>query len=224
MLKQTIKAVIKRTLFGAIDDRIQNFQDDINRNCQNVNEYIEWLELGKPAPPPNIIKQITVKIFANKYRPKIFIETGTYLGDMVYAVKSVFDKIYSIELGDNLYERARIKFSKYNHISILHGDSAVVLPEILHHIDEPCLFWLDAHYSAGNTAKGELVTPIFQELDHIFNHPAKVHVILIDDARDFDGNNDYPTIQDLRKFVLSRKPEYEFDVENDIIRLYKSKN
>lgn len=216
MLKQAIKTAIKRALFGDIDDVIQD--------CQHIKEYIEWVELGKPFPPPHLIKQMTVKEYAKKYRLNIFIETGTYLGDMVYAVRSVFGKIYSIELGEELYKRAKRRFSKYNHISILHGDSAEVLPEILDNIKEPCLFWLDGHYSAGITAKGELATPILQELDHILSHPVKDHVILIDDARDFIGKNDYPTIQELRTLVLSQKLGYGFEVRNDIIRIHKTKD
>lgn len=224
MLKQTIKAVIKRTfikpirriLFGDVDDMIQD--------CQHIKEYIEWLELGKPIPSPHIIKQMTVKEYANKYGPKIFIESGTYLGEMVCSVRSAFDKICSIELDDKLYEKARTRFSKYNNISILHGDSAKVLPKILNHIKEPCLFWLDGHWSGGNTAKGETETPILQELNHILTHTVKDHIILIDDARDFTGKEGYPTLQELRSLILSQNPNYRFEVKNDIIRIHKNKD
>ena len=221
MFKQTIKAIIKRNFIEPIRRALFGDVDDMVRDYQNIRKYIEWLESGKPIPSPHIIKEVTVKEYANKYRLKIFVETGTYLGEMVYAVRSLFDKIYSIELGDKLCERVKTKFSKYNHISILHGDSAEVLPEILHHIKEPCLFWLDAHYSEGITAKGKLITPILQELDHIFNHPVKDHVILIDDEKDFTGKGGYPTIQQLRSLVLSQGSDYEFEVKGDIIRIHK---
>ena len=225
MLKQTIKAVIKRTFIEPIKRTLFGDIDDVIQDCQNIKEYIEWLELGKPVPPPHLVKQMTVKEYANTYRVNIFIESGTYRGDMVYAVRSVFDKIYSVELDVKLYKRAKRKFLKYDHISILHGDSAKVLPYILNSIEEPCLFWLDGHYSGGISAKGELETPILQELNHIFNHPVKDHVILIDDARHFIGKNGYPTTQELRSLVLSQKRDYWFEVKNDIIRIYQdSKN
>jgi len=76
-----------------------------------------------------------------------------------------------VELSTELYERAKRKFSRYKHISIFKGDSSKVLPEILSQIEEPCLFWLDGHYSKGITATGEKETPILEELKHIFNHP-----------------------------------------------------
>jgi len=184
-------------------------------------EYRKWTLSGKPIPPPHMVKQIIVKAYAAQFGIDIFVETGTYLGEMVGAVKYNFKRIYSIELSHELYENARKKFFKYKHISILNGDSAEVLPEILIYVEEPCLFWLDGHYSGGNTAKGEKETPIMEELKQICAHPVKNHLILIDDAREFTGQNDYPTIESLRTFVGARLPGYGFDVKDDIIRIYK---
>jgi hypothetical protein len=222
MLKEEIRGLIKRNFIDPIGRALLGDVEDIIRVRQNLNEYIEWVECGKPVPPPDIIKQITVKTYANKYGSKTFVETGTYLGDMVFAVRGIFNRIYSVELGDKLYENAKARFSKHGHISILHGNSAELLPEILRQIKEPCLFWLDAHYSAGITAKGGILTPILQEIKHIFGHPIKDHIILIDDAADFNGENDYPTVEELRKLVLENKPNYEFGVKNNIIRIHRS--
>jgi hypothetical protein len=80
------------------------------------------------------------------------------------------------------------------------------------------LFWLDGHYSGGVTGIGSLETPIIKELQTIFNHPlSKKHVILIDDARLFNGTRDYPKIEELQVFVKTQKENLEFYVENDII-------
>jgi hypothetical protein len=198
-----------------------NFLYRIIKNIRYKKKYRKWTLSGKPIPPPHMLKQITVKTYAVQFGIDIFVETGTYLGEMVGAVKYSFKRIYSIELSHELYENAREKFSKHKHISIVNGDSAEVLPEILMHVKEPCLFWLDGHYSGGNTAKGEKETPIMEELKRICDHPVKNHVILIDDAREFTGENDYPTIESLRNFVGARLPYYEFDVKDDIIRIYK---
>lgn len=184
-------------------------------------EYRKWTLSGKPIPPPHMVKQIIVKAYAAQFGINIFVETGTYLGEMVGAVKYNFKRIYSIELSHELYENARKKFSKHKHISIVNGDSAEVLPEILKYVKEPCLFWLDGHYSGGNTAKGKKETPIMEELKQICAHPVKNHLILIDDAREFTGQNDYPTIESLWTFIGARLPGYEFDVQDDIIRIYK---
>ncbi len=165
-------------------------------------------------------KQTIIKQYQKFYSLSIFIETGTYKGDMVQAMKNNFKKIYSIELGEDLYKKAKEKFKKEKHIIILNGDSGKLLPEILNNIKEPCLFWLDAHYSKGCTVKGELDTPIRQELKSIFNHSIKNHVILIDDARCFTGENDYPTIEELKEFTKNNSNYNKFEIKNDIIRIY----
>jgi hypothetical protein len=95
---------------------------------------------------------------------------------------------------------------------------------ILSSINEPILFWLDGHYSGGETAKGEANTPILKELEFILRHPIKNHVILIDDARCFIGENDYPTLRELAVFVSGINNELNFTVENDIIRITPEKN
>jgi hypothetical protein len=78
---------------------------------------------------------------------------------------------------------------------------------------------LDGHYSAGNTALGDRETPVSAEVAAILNHPVKGHVVLIDDARNFDGTHDYPTLTALRDYVHRVLPNADFSVENDIIRI-----
>jgi hypothetical protein len=60
-----------------------------------------------------------------------------------------------------------------------------------------------------------------RELQLIFDRAHWEQVILIDDARVFVGQNDYPTLEQLRTFVLKRHPDWAFEVENDIIRIHK---
>lgn len=209
MIKILIKT-LKQILFTKIYIKILN-----------LRELRKWFKMGMHPPPPPTLKQKIVKIYANKFLINIFIETGTYLGEMVNATRKIFKKIYSIELDDELYKNAKKKFSKYNHISIIQGDSSKILPTILSKIKQPCLFWLDAHYSGGITAKGEFETPIMQELNYILNSSKYNHVILIDDARLFIGKKDYPTLKELKKLISKKRPNYYFIVKKDIIRIHK---
>ena len=158
-------------------------------------------------------------MYANKFSINIFIETGTYLGKTVEAVKNKFKEIYSIELNKELYLKAKQKFIKYKHINIILGDSSIKLPKILSNIDSPCLFWLDAHYSGKNTSKTDLQTPIIRELLSILNHPNKNHVILIDDAHEFTGKNDYPTIPELKE-IVNQYEEKVLIIKENIIRIH----
>jgi hypothetical protein len=183
----------------------------------------EWKKKGKPVPPPHIVKQKTVKEYGKKFSIKILIETGTLYGQMVLAVKNNFEKIISIELDKKLYRKAKINTMRHENISVIHGDSSRELSKVLKKIHEPCLFWLDAHYSKGETAKGDKETPILEELQDILNHPVSNHVILIDDARCFIGRNDYPSINQLKKLLRAKHPYWILEVKDDIIRIHNSK-
>lgn len=165
-------------------------------------------------------KQDVLLFLKKKFSIDLLIETGTYLGDMVSAMKDHFKQIYSIELGEDLYNNAVNRFRNNKNITILNGDSGNLLPELLSKINEPCLFWLDAHYSVGVTAKGDMETPIIKELDIILSHEIKKHVIAIDDASSFLGENGYPTIETLKKEVLSKNSSYQIEIIDNIIEIY----
>jgi hypothetical protein len=183
----------------------------------NQWQVLRWNFGGKTIP--DVVKEQTVKEYAERFQLHTFIETGTYLGKMVNAVKDVFEQVYSIELSNELYQYTERRFAKNYNIGILHGDSGEVLENLLPHIHKPCLFWLDGHYSGGETARGDLITPIQKELHWIFNHSLS-DVILIDDARLFTGENDYPTIAKLQ--IASKLVGYNsFEVKDDIIRVWR---
>jgi len=150
------------------------------------------------------------------------IETGTYSGQMVEAMRQHFSRVVSIELGEEWYRRAAKRFAACPTVEIVHGDSAMMLPGILAGLHEPALFWLDGHYSGGTTARGEIDTPIVRELEHILGHSVKGHVVLIDDARDFTGSGDYPTVDAVERTVRHAWPRASFGVAEDIIRIVQS--
>ena len=177
-------------------------------------QYNAWLKKGKPLPPPHLVKQNLLKSYKDKHKLNILIETGTYLGDMVYAQRNNFNSIYSIEIQSFLYEAAKRRFKNFKHINILKGDSGKVLNEIMPKINEPALIWLDGHYSGGITGKSDINCPIYSELGAIFSTPND-NVILIDDANCFDGTNDYPTYENLEKFL--KKYNYKTAIYNNAI-------
>jgi len=191
--------------------------DQVIHQYRLNREFRNWLEAGRPIPPPDFVKQRTIRACAKQFRLHVFIETGTYLGDMIAAIQDVFDEVYSIELGQQLYEAARRRFTDRPDVAIIHGDSADLLPMVLRRVGRPCLFWLDAHWSGGTTVKGRTNTPIEHELRHILAHPIKGHVILIDDAHCFTGRDDYPTMQELRDLIGSTSVYSNFRVVNNII-------
>lgn len=156
--------------------------------------------------------------FKKRFNRHIFIETGTHKGNMTAAVKNHFQKLYTIELSDELYQDAQKRFAKDGHIELINGDSGIELPKILSRLDEPAQFWLDAHGSQGETVSGNLITPIEIELEAIFNHKIRNHIIMINDARDFTGQNGYPTSEVVER--MAYRNGYSFEMKDDNIRLY----
>jgi len=185
--------------------------------ARDVRAIYRWKKAGKPFPPPHAIKRKVVKEYGKGLNT--LIETGTYLGDMVEAMRKDFEKVYSIELSRELFLKAQKRFDNSPNVTILQGDSGEILETIVRDLKAPALFWLDGHYSAGFTAKGNKETPIVEELKTIADSKLP-HVVLIDDARCFTGEQDYPTMEELEK--LSASLGFTgFAVENDIIRLQK---
>jgi hypothetical protein len=181
-----------------------------------------WEKNGFPVPPPFGYKRGLLRDYAIRFGLETMIETGTYMGHMCLAQQSIFSKIVTIELDPRLHALAKKRFARAPHIECLHGDSSEWMPVVLRRLEKPCLFWLDAHYSAGATAKGQVETPISAELDAILNHAIRNHVVLIDDARDFNGTHDYPHLDRLKATVTGLRPDLTFAVERDIIRITPS--
>jgi len=182
-------------------------------------QVVQWQRQDPDGPPPHIVKETLLKEYADRFHLVRFVETGTLTGAMVSAMRRVMKEIWSIELDHDLYENAERKFHRFENIHILEGDSAQVLGKLLGSTQEPCLFWLDAHYSGGITACGEQETPVISELKHIIRRNVLGDVILIDDARCFTGHNDYPSIAELESFVRANRPEWELVIASDVIRL-----
>lgn len=74
----------------------------------------------------------------------------------------------------------------------------------------PALIWLDAHYSAGDTASDGpgLECPVREELAAIKASGQTYHTIAIDDMRDFLGGV-YPSHDELRELLLDINPAYK---------------
>jgi len=186
---------------------------------RRLPEITRWIHAGCTgiAPPP--VKRLVLAAYRKRYGLTRFIETGTHLGDtLAYIAQQNNVHATSIELNDAYYQAAKQRFVSYPNVTILQGDSGKLLPEQVRQLHAPALFWLDGHYSGDNTGKGELDTPVSAELEAIMDSPVKGHVVLIDDARCFDGTQDYPHL-DLLLETVRQKNTYLIEVSTDIIRL-----
>ncbi len=172
---------------------------------------------GQTIPPPHVVKARIVNEYARRYHLDTLVETGTYLGEMVWKTRRHFRRIYSVEVDDALAIRAAAEFRRCRNVTILQGDSAEVLPGILAQLDQSALFWLDAHFAPGLAARGVRGTMLGDELRAIGRSGMRGHVILIDDARHL-GSGGFPSLEEVREAVHGIDPNYVVSVAEDIVR------
>ena len=178
---------------------------------------MRWRLSGRPVPPPHVVKQQLVLRYRRTRGLRTLVETGTFTGEMVSAMRPYFDRIVSIELSPLYHQEAQRRFAGAAGIELLLGDSAALLPRVLDTVHEPALFWLDGHFTGAASARGETDTPIVAELDALLHHPVPGHAVLIDDARMFIGRDGYPTLDELNAQILAVRPHATLRVEGDII-------
>jgi hypothetical protein len=114
--------------------------------------------------------------------PEVFVETGTYLGNTTAMAARYFREVHTIELQDDLYKRAQERFRGTPNVNCHLGNSSEVLRDLATFIDEPALFFLDAHWSGGVTAHGKVEVPLLEELE-ILRRRNHDDFIIVDDAR-----------------------------------------
>ena len=176
------------------------------------------------------LKQNIFKDYPNRY----WVETGTYEGDAVQkALDAGFEHCYSIELSDKYYQHAKDRFKDNPRVTIIHGDSALILYDVIKDLKGGITFWLDGHYSKGDTAIGEYCSPIIPELFQIKEHGSK-NTIIIDDMRNWRksgrcncslypcgkiyGFNEYDIIAELFRININYNIEFiDGYTENDIL-------
>ncbi len=180
-------------------------------------DYWYWKLRGEPVRSPHLLKQRTVREYAQRYGLEVLVETGTYYGEMVAAMKNRFTSIYSVEYEHNLALRATKKFARYPHIRILEGDSQQVVPKLLKNLDQPALFWLDAGYYGWAGLQGDKQR-LTSEMEAILHHKTK-HIVLMDDARGLNGENGAPTVPELKKRIEAEYPGRSVEVRYDILRV-----
>lgn len=219
--------ILRKTLLKYLPEQVSDLfrQNEIKKEYEawhvlEAKLKSEWEKDENCVPVPHFVKENAIKQAAAKYNIKTLVETGTYLGFMLDSLKDSFEHLVSIELSEPLYRRAVEKFAPHQGIKIYHGDSAKLLPVAIKDIREKCLFWLDGHYSGGVTSKADLETPILAELQTVFSHPVKDHLVMIDDARLFVGTRDYPTIEELKKYISDFAKGYSLTVKYDIVFIY----
>ncbi|MGA9113439.1 MAG: hypothetical protein WB802_06530 [Candidatus Dormiibacterota bacterium] len=147
---------------------------------------------------------------------RVAVETGTNLGDSAAVLAEMVDRVWTVELSPRYAEWARARHAATSAITLLEGDSATVLAGLAPGIDEPALYWLDAHWCAGDSAGYEAQCPLLGEIEALETSPAASDsAILIDDASFFLAcpypdyrRSDWPTFLEVADRLRARHPRY----------------
>jgi len=150
-----------------------------------------------------------------QYPNPCFIETGTFLGEGVQsALQAGFPQVYSVELSFKYYEKAKRLFKGKPNVHLVFGDSGTMLQKVIQPITTPITFWLDGYWSGGDTAIGDSVTSLMQELEAIRRHPIKTHTILIGGVHLFGEGFEGITLEQTMEKLKKINPEYVFSYED----------
>jgi len=150
------------------------------------------------------------------------VETGTWRGQGARRLAAVFPEVVTIELSSDLCKAARTALATDQRIRVLHGRSPAVLRGMVD--GTPTLYWLDAHWSLGDTAGRDDQCPLLEELASIAGGSTPDDCILIDDARIFLATAatpldpaQWPTIWEVFDALRSTWPTHQVTVAHDVV-------
>lgn len=113
--------------------------------------------------------------------PKIYVETGTWKGQSLERVKTLFETRYSIEIDPRIWRVAYDRFAGDHAAVLLLGDSRDVLPLLCRYLDAPVFFWLDGHYCGPEGGGSNEDMPLYEEMEAVLARNNRKDIIAIDD-------------------------------------------
>jgi len=181
----------------------------INLPALDLRELIYWSNRGFSMPAPHIVKMQTLKRWGGE---EVWIESGTYLGDTASNLAIFAKQVITYEPSVKYFDIASKRLKFYNNIDLKLGSSELLPEKILGQLSatgevNDLSFWLDGHYSSGETYKGINDTPILEELAVIQKYLPKIKTltICIDDVRLFrteiETAEEYPDSYELTNWA-----------------------
>lgn len=113
-----------------------------------------------------------------------FVEAGTFEGTTAAWAALQFEQVITIEAAPSLHAAARARLASLPNVRCDEGDSRVVLRRVVPTLKKSAVFWLDSHWSGGETFGHDDECPVLDEVE-IIGASGVEHAVLIDDARLF---------------------------------------
>ena len=208
--------------------RLRNIIYPLLKQYTYLIQTISWQQRNFSSPAPDYIKRRT--LLRNQIHNLPWIETGTYKGDTTAFLALNSPEVFTIEPSEKYYLQALARFAHNSKVHVIQGSSEVILEDLVVKIKNGVNFWLDGHYSGGETFLGSSPTPIIAELkiiDKVLNRTDFNFMVAIDDIRLFKGSAahdiGYPELKSLVNWA--EENNYQWHIEHDIffaIRKIKS--
>lgn len=177
------------------------------------------------------IDPLLTALLATRLELAVFIETGTFEGDSIAAVRPFFRELHTCELSPELHGAATRRFAGDPAVHCHLGPSPDRLRTLsAAHAGHPVMYWLDAHWcAAAHTAGHESQCPLLEELEAIAPlHPESI--VWIDDARYFMAPppapleaGGWPTFQQVLDRLRSLSTDHHLVFANDTILFHPAR-
>ena len=157
-----------------------------------------------------------------------FVETGTFQGATTRWAANHFAIVHTIERSESLYIVQRETLARLPGVTPHLGDSRTILPGVVSGLGQQrAVYWLDGHWSGGETAGEGDECPVIDELACLAER--NEDIILIDDARLFlcapphpHNPSQWPTIADVVSRI-ARPGERFVQIVDDVIFIIPDK-
>lgn len=122
-------------------------------------------------------------------RPQVWVETGCADGKQLVVAAPLFSRVFGVELDAHHAEAANKAVSAAPHVVVIHGDTQKELPKLAARMNEPVLFYLDAHYCAMKPPIRKSPFPLWDELILLRQRPF-ADIVIVDDVHTFGKRRD----------------------------------
>jgi hypothetical protein len=176
-----------------------------------------------------IPQQIAIEL-ARLNGSTVFVETGTFHGSTARWASNHFEIVHTVERSESLYNLHSNELAQIKGVTPHLGDSRDILPQIVRDIyGQRAVYWLDGHWSGGETAGEYDESPLLDELGCLSSRTEDI--ILIDDARLFlcapplpHNPSQWPTISDILNVLPAAAKKPFVQIVDDVIFIVPNEN
>jgi hypothetical protein len=176
------------------------------------------------------IPQQVVIDLARLNHSTVFVETGTFHGGTARWASNHFERVHTIERAESLYKLHSSELARIKGVVPHSGDSREILPQIIRTLDgQRAVYWLDGHWSGGETFGQHDECPLLDELACLSSRAEDI--ILIDDARLFlcapptpHNPAQWPTLPDIVNVLPTSARRPLVQIVDDVIFIVPDEN